>query len=171
MPPADVNQALKHWDGGGGDRIRADVNGDVKFLWNFGGGGGGGGGQDRCERRSEVSVKIQKKKFGGGGGGGSGWEGVRLDVKEELKFLRKLKKNKTFFFLGGGGRVGGSGWMWTKNWSFCEKLKKQIGGGGQGCSGLGGGGGGGQGGCERRIEVLVKIQNEKNWEGGGSGRG
>ena len=31
---------------------------------NFGGGGGGGGrDQSRCEQRSEVFVKIQKKKF------------------------------------------------------------------------------------------------------------
>ena len=39
---------------------------------------------------------------------------------------------------------------------------------------MGGGGGGrgrGQGGCERRIEVFVKIQ-KKNWGGaGGSGGG
>ena len=28
-------------------------------------------------------------------------------------------------------------------------------------------GGGGQGGCERRIEVFVKIQKKKNWGGGG----
>ena len=31
-------------------------------------------------------------------------------------------------------------------------------------------GGGGQGGCERRIEVFVKIQ-KKNLGGGGGGRG
>ena len=33
--------------------------------------------------------------------------------------------------------------------------------------------GGGQGGCERRIEVFVKIQKKKNGgvEGGGSGGG
>ena len=45
------------------------------------GGGGGGGleGQGRCEQRSEVFVKFQKKKFGGGvrsgvwGGGVTGW--------------------------------------------------------------------------------------------------
>ena len=30
----------------------------------------------------------------------------------------------------------------------------------------GGGGGFGQGGCERRIEVFVKIQKKKIWEGG-----
>ena len=51
----------------------------------------GGGGQGRCERRSEVFVKIQKKKIVGSGRGmGSGlWGGggVRMDVKEELKFL------------------------------------------------------------------------------------
>ena len=46
----------------------------------------------------------------GGGPGGSGWGGggrvggVRVDVNEELKFLCKFQKNKTF----GGG--GGSGW-------------------------------------------------------------
>ena len=42
---------------------------------------------------------------------------------------------------------------------FCENSKKinKFGGGGGG--GLGRGSGwGGQGGCERRIEVLVKIQ-------------
>ena len=67
----------------------------------FSGGGGsgrwgmgmvGGGGSGRCERRSEVFVKIQNKNWGvvrsgrmrgcrvGGGGG------VRVDVNEELKF-------------------------------------------------------------------------------------
>ena len=37
--------------------------------------------------------------------------------------------------------------------------------------GVGGGGGRGrgQGGCERRIEVFVKIQKKKNFLGGGSG--
>ena len=38
---------------------------------------------------------------------------------------------------------------------------------------MGGGGGGGQGGCERRIEVFVKIQKKKIWGvvgGGGRGR-
>ena len=46
------------------------------------------------------------------------------------------------FFVGGSGWWGGgSGWL---------------------------GGGGGQGGCERRIEVFVKIKNKK-LRGGGSG--
>ena len=54
------------------------------------------------------------------------------------------------------------------------KIKKKIvGGGGGGRFGGGGGGGvrvgGCQGGCERRIEVFVKIE-KKNW-GGGSGGG
>ena len=32
-------------------------------------------------------MKIKKKKFEGGIGGGGGGGGVRVDVKEELKFL------------------------------------------------------------------------------------
>ena len=74
-------------------------------------GGVGLGGQGGCERRSEVFVKIQKKKWGwggsgqGGGQGGSeqrieifvkiqkksgkgrGVGGLRVDVNEEVKFL------------------------------------------------------------------------------------
>ena len=42
------------------------------------------GGQGRCERRIEVFEKAQKM------GGGSGRWGVRVDVNEELKFLRNL---------------------------------------------------------------------------------
>ena len=36
---------------------------------------------------------------------------------------------------------------------------------------MGGGGGGGQSGCERRIEVFVKIQKKGGGRGGGGGRG
>ena len=36
---------------------------------------------------------------------------------------------------------------------------------------MGGVGLGGQSGCERRIEVFVKIQKKKKIEGGGSGSG
>ena len=43
--------------------------------------------------------------------------------------------------------------------------KKKLGWGREG-SGLGG-----QGGCERRIEVFVKIQKKKFWGGGGVGGG
>ena len=47
--------------------------------------------------------------------------------------------------------------------------KKKLGGGSGGQ--WEGSGWGGQGGCERRIEVFVKIQKKKkNW-GGGSGGG
>ena len=49
--------------------------------------------------------------------------------------------------MGGGGRWGGVGW-----------------GGGVG------GGLGGQSGCERRIEVFVKIQKKKFFLGGRGGR-
>ena len=48
------------------------------------------------------------------------------------------------------------------------KIKKKLGGGG----GVRGVGLGGQGGCERRIEVFVKIKfKKKNWGGGGGGGG
>ena len=62
-----------------------------------------------------------------------------------------------------------------------QKKKKIFGGGGRG--GVGGGGGrwgvrvglGGQSGCERRIEVLLKIQKKKIFWffffGGGGGSG
>ena len=52
------------------------------------------GGQGRCEQRSEVFVKIQKKYLfifyffiflGGGGDSGWGGGGVRMGVNEELK--------------------------------------------------------------------------------------
>ena len=62
------------------------------FFFFFWGGGGGGQfwGQGRCEQRSEVCLKIQKKKiFLGGGGGGVRWggpvgRGVRVDVNAIL---------------------------------------------------------------------------------------
>ena len=61
---------------------------------------------------------------------------------------------------GGGGRVGGGGGGERvrvdviEEYKFLGKFtkKKNWGGGG------GGGSGWGQGGCERRIEVFVKIQ-------------
>ena len=45
------------------------------------------GGQGGCKRRIGVFVNIQKKNLGGGSSRGSGW-GVKVDVYEELKFLR-----------------------------------------------------------------------------------
>ena len=48
--------------------------------------------------------------------------------------------------------------------------KKKLGWGSGGEGGEVGLGGGGQGGCERRIEVFVKIQ-KKNLGGGGVGGG
>ena len=40
-------------------------------------------------------------------------QNIRVDVNEELKFLGKFKKKKNGRGVrgGGGGRVGGSGWM------------------------------------------------------------
>ena len=66
-----------------------------------------------------------------------------MDVIEELKFLGKFTKKTTFFFGGVGG----------------------VGSGGVGLVGWG------QGGCERRIEVFVKIQKKKKIGGGGVGSG
>ena len=52
------------------------------------------------------------------------------------------------------------------------KIQKKFGGGGgQGGGGVGGGVGvglGGQSGCERRIEVFVKIKKKNIFWGGGS---
>ena len=45
--------------------------------------------------------------------------------------------------------------------------KKNLGGGGVRGGSRWGGRGRGQGGCERRIEVFVKIQKKKNILGGG----
>ena len=56
------------------------------FFRGEGVGLGGGGGQGGCNRRIEVFGKVHKKKIWGGGGGSGWWEGVRVDVNEELKF-------------------------------------------------------------------------------------
>ena len=55
---------------------------------------------------------------------------------------------------------------------FLRKFKNKIGGGGSGV-GVSGGVGlvGGQGGCERRIEVFVKIQKKHLCVWGGDGFG
>ena len=63
-----------------------------------------------------------------------------MDVNEELKFLGKFTKKKIGWGLGGGGG-GGIG--------LVE---------------------GGQGGCERRIEVFVKIKKKTFFLGGGGVR-
>ena len=94
-----------------------------------------------------------------------------MDVNEELKFLCKLKKNK-IFFLGGWGWIGGGGGVGLGGFSVdvngeLKFLGKKISGGGVG-RGVRWGSGwwGGQGGCERRIEVFVKIQKKKHLGGG-----
>ena len=53
---------------------------------------------------------------------------------------------------------------------FFGKFKKKNGGGGR-VGPWGGPGWGGQDGCERRIEVFVKIKKKKFFLGGGSGWG
>ena len=74
--------------------VRVDVNNEeLKFCenskkkWGVEGVGLGGGGQGGYDRRIEVLGKIHTKKNSGGGGGRVGGGGVRVDVKEELKFL------------------------------------------------------------------------------------
>ena len=79
-----------------------------------------------------------------------GGGGVRVEVNEKLKFLGKFTKN--YFFFGGGGSGGG------------------VGSGGEGWVGGVGLVGCGHGGCERRIEVFVKIQKKKKLGGGGWSR-
>ena len=124
----------------------------MKIQKKIGVGEGGGRGRvwgvrvDVIEELKSFWENSQKKIGGGGGGGGGGsvWEGgVRVDVNEELKFLCKLKKKKKCFFFGGGGFQGEGG----------------------------GSGLGSQDGCERRIEVFVKIQKKKIGGGGGGSGG
>ena len=67
-------------------------------------------GQGGCERRTEVFVKIQKKRkknfFWGEGWVLGGGGGVRVDVNQELKFFGKFKKKIGRGLGGGGGGVG-----------------------------------------------------------------
>ena len=58
------------WGGQGGCERRTEVFVKIKKKKKIFGVGGGGGGQGGCESRIEVFWKIQKKKLGGGGGGG-----------------------------------------------------------------------------------------------------
>ena len=125
--------------------------------------------------KNNVFVKIQKKKLGGSGGGGRVGGGVRVDVNEELKFLRKFKKKNGGGWVGGVG-LGGSGW-WGVRVDENDELKffffwggeggrgGQVGGsGGRGgwvrvdvTAMLGVGGDVGYGGCEPRIEGIVQC--------------
>ena len=77
-----------------------------------------------------------------GGWAGLGGGGFRVDVNEELVFV-KIQKKKLGW---GGGEGGGEGGREGLGW-------------------------GGQGGCDRRIEVFGKIHKKKfGWGGGGGGR-
>ena len=79
----------------------------------------GGGGQVRCERRSEVFVKIKEFFFLGGGVGGGG-EGLGVGLggqggcKRRIEVFVKIKKNQggEGLVLVGSGRGGGGrpGW-------------------------------------------------------------
>ena len=116
------------------------------------------GGQGGCERKIEVFVKIQKKRIwgegvsGGGGVVSGGGGGVGLGGGAGVR----VDANKELKFLGKNSQKKNSGGVrWGSGWW----------------------GGGGQGGCERRIEVFLKIQKKnwgcrggRGWVGGGRGR-
>ena len=96
--------------------------------------------------------------------GGQGGCEQRIEV-----FVKIQKKNgrvggRGGVWSGGGGRVVGVRVDVNEELKFLEKFtKKKFGGGG------GREGGSGQGGCERRIELFVKIKKKKL--GGGRGVG
>ena len=144
-------------------------------------GGGGGGGQGRCERRSDVFVKIQKKVGGGGyrlRGGGGGQDRCLREVKflckkkmgggsqglceRRIAVFVKIQKKKRGWGGGWGGRVGGVRVDVNQRSEVLMKIIWGWGGGGGVRRGVGGGGG-----RERRIEVFVKIQKKKNRGVGG----
>ena len=102
------------------------------------------GGHGGCKRRIEAFVKIQKKIGGSGGSGrqGSG-SGVRVDVNEDLQFLRKFTKKK--FEGGSGGGLGGGGRV---GWGGVRVNVNAM---------LGVGGDVGYGRCEPRIEGIVQY--------------
>ena len=123
-------------------------------------------------------MKIQKKIFffwGGGvggevgmgvGGGGVGLGGGQGGCERRTEVFVKIQK-KNFFFFWGGGWVGGGGGVVrvdvNQELKFFGKFKKKIWGGGSGL--------GGQDGCQRRIEVFVKIKKKNFFLGGGGGGG
>ena len=83
----------------------------------------------------------------------------------------KIQKKNLGGSRGEGGRAGGVRVDVNEELKFFLKIQKKIFffflGGGE----VRGGRVGGQGGCERRIEVFVKIQKKKNWGVvGGRGR-
>ena len=93
--------------------------------------------------------------------------GVSGGCERIIEVFVKTKKKKNWGVgrgVGSGGRVGGGGVRVDVNeeLKFLGKFKKKIGGGVRGCWF------GGQDGCERRIEVFVKIQKKI---GGGGHRG
>ena len=75
------------------------------------------GGQGGCERRTEVFVKIKKKKFWGGGVGGGGQGGC----ESRIEVFWKIKKKK--FGGGGGSRVWGGGVWLGVRMDVNEELK------------------------------------------------
>ena len=107
-------------------------------------------------------------------GGGSGWVGLggQGGCERRIEVFVKIQKEIVGGLgvgLGGGVRVDV-----IEELKFLGKLTIFFWGGGREGSGGGSGWWGGQGGCERRIEVFVKIQQKKKMgglrRGGGGGR-
>ena len=91
-------------------------------------------------------MKIQKKIIFFFGGGCRTGCGVRMDVNKELKFLKKIQKEK----LGGGSGWGGQGGCERRIEVFVKIQRKKIWGGG------GSGGGVGLGGV--RVDVNEELK-------------
>ena len=91
---------IKNWGGECRDVTPTKVQSQNIFKESTGGGGG-----DGCERRIKVIVKIKKKILGGGGG-------VVCSLRIEV-FVKIQKKiwGGGLVGRGGGGGLGGSGWM------------------------------------------------------------
>ena len=124
-------------------------------MWGVGGEGPGWrGGQNRCERRIEVFVKIQKKMGGGSGGGRVGgggrvWGGGggQGGCERRIEVFGKIHKKK----IRGGGSVaegvrcgGGVGLV---GWGVRVDVNAMLGVGGDV----------GYGGCEPRIEGILQC--------------
>ena len=131
--------------------------------WN-----GNGNAYDRGDYNSSFALRAVELKIGGRGGGrvcrdaeggGSGW-GCQGGCERRIEVSGKIHKKKIRGEGGGeGGRVGGGGGGVVR-----VDVKVMLGVGGQVGVGLVGG----QGGCERKIEVFVKIKKKKFGGGGGA---
>ena len=100
-------------------------------------------------RTTKMQKKRKKKVLVGSflrGGGGENWS-----------YCENARKKSRRVRSWPGCMWTKLGYMLTKNWSYCENAKKS-----EGVRGWGG-----QGGCEQRIEVIVKMKKKVRGSGGG----